>query len=403
MKITLACLTVALTAGVARGQSTRGDSSAGNTPGPAGFRQTLPMIPAVSGGATTRRQGTNDEADIAQIKNAEKTAEEKRLAGVPVLSPRAMTDVLQFSMVAGQIELKSKLADQGDVYAVVPLTDVPGINVFTSLTGSFGHLDFDGWNFSEPTSIDDHLQTLWGPTRQICRDIEFPDGGIQTIQMMETPGSQGSILSLRVQVVGTAQSAQSVYDVEPSLLMMRLDHPGDVERYVRPMFRAYRQEHAVFEVDPTVAWQVLSDTWVAPAALQTKVNGLVRALSADDYSTRASADQQLRNVGETAALYLMQMPRQNLTPEQIARIDKIESEYRPLTDAQAAQLRQDANFLLDCLMCQDANLRRSALDHLQRMLGRHIDVDTNRSPRELGAQVDALREQFAQSSVARAH
>jgi hypothetical protein len=184
-----------------------------------------------------------------------------------------------------------------------------------------------------------------------------------------------------------------------SLWGLRCAHPAEVERFMRPMFRDFNQEAAAFAVEDKIAWQVLSDTWIAPQKVADDVHSILNSFNSDDYTTREAAQKQLEDMGEPAALYLLSTSLPDQTPEQQARVEKFLAPYHLLADAQVTTFRHDVNFLIDCLYSDDADLRKSALDHLCSLIGSPIQFDPGKSAAERMVNVRQLRDKLSTTSA----
>jgi hypothetical protein len=170
-----------------------------------------------------------------------------------------------------------------------------------------------------------------------------------------------------------------------------MNHPSEVNTYLRPIFRMLGQEQTVFQVDPKTAYQVFSPAWKTDAATIAATDAAVAGLRADSYSDREAAMNRLRRLGEPAALYLMNVDSRSWSIEQAMRVDLFLAPYLPLNDQTAAQLRTDPDFLLDCLYDSEAQIRRLALDQLRDVTGKSIDLNPDLSGRALVDAVTKLR------------
>src|SRR5205814_1195106 len=90
-------------------------------------------------------------------------------------------------------------------------------------------------------------------------------------------------------------------------------------------------------------------------------------LDAEDFRARDAAFAGLQRLGGPAALVLLRHDAGagKLTAEQRAKVAAFLADYRPLTDAEAADRRRDPDFLLTCIQYStDATIRRAAADAL---------------------------------------
>ena len=104
------------------------------------------------------------------------------------------------------------------------------------------------------------------------------------------------------------------------------------------------------------AWQVLAgDLPVEPTIMQ-QVQAQLPLLDSTEFHNRALAMRTLRKLGKPGALCLMHVSRSTLSCEQTARIDEVLSRFTAFPDETSSRLRENADFLVDCLA---KNLRRA--------------------------------------------
>lgn len=168
------------------------------------------------------------------------------------------------------------------------------------------------------------------------------------------------------------------------------EHPSETERYLRPMLHELGQE-AVFAPDHLVAWQVFSDLWKPDAAITQRVQALLPSLNSDNYHERDSTLGQLKHLGRDGAAVLMHLDRSSLTPEQNARIDRALLPYAQLSLKEAARLRSNPGFLLDCLYSEDTTLRKAAITRLRQITRPDIQFDVDADEEARSAAIQSLR------------
>jgi len=325
---------------------------------------------------------------------------EDQWRGLPAMDPTSIAQVLQFKLEHDRLLLDSPLPADA-LEHMIPLTDMPGNAIFRSVRSRLGlkFISFESYDFSDPAVLARHLQVLLEPLNlQVVYDVDYGDDRTHSVTLIQKTNPRAADqVTLLVQTTPGAGSepAANLTITAASFTLLRGEHPAVFEQYVRPAFRALRQDPTVFGVDERVAWQVLSDTWKPSGDIAPKVTAILAQLNADDYSTRAAAEKQLEDLGEPAALYLMSFDRGTLTPEQKARCDKFLAGYRPLPDQQAREFGANVNFLLDCLYSDDAAIRRGALDHLAKVVGHEVKFDADQSPGDRITAIRTLREQLA--------
>jgi len=121
--------------------------------------------------------------------------------------------------------------------------------------------------------------------------------------------------------------------------------------------------------------------------------------AAFSYPDREAAMNRLRQLGEPAALYLMNADSRSWSVEQSTRVDLFLAPYRPLSDEAANELHSDPDFLLDCLYSSDAVIRRMALDQLGNVAGKRIDLDPRLSSPALDDSIAKLRLSLVRSDT----
>lgn len=353
---------------------------------------------------------------VAELKRENQETFAAQWRGLPTLEQMPVTQVLHFGVDHDRLILDSQAPASSGVWYAIDLTDISAKAMFQISAPRGGSptvqpgvkfISFNTWDFSDPALIDRHLQVLGGPTNlQVVYDIEYVDrDGVQwfkDVQLMQKsdPNAPDQV-TLRAET--SPDSGPGVPTTIPPIIAssftaLRTEHPLEFEQYVRPTFRALRQDPIVLGVDPRMAWQVLGDTVKPSGDIAAKVSSVLAQLNADDFAARAAAAKQLDSLGEPAALYLMSVDRSALTPEQKARCDKFLAGYRPLTEQQVRDFRGNVNFLLDCLYSDDPALRSAALDHLRAAVGHDVQFDLDAPPPQRVAAIAALRQRLVAAS-----
>jgi len=306
-----------------------------------------------------------------------------------------LTDIVRLGMKNDWLVASSPVYGGSSVNNRVAISDVNGVGDLRLTASRFPgayYIFFEFHDFSQPGLVERQISLLSAPvTLQLDQDDVFSDSSSMTVSLEETvdPGAEAPI-TLRVQHPNSNEAFLGT-----SLSDLRRKYPDEFERYLRPLMRNFEAEPVGFRVDDKTAWQVLSDTWRAPADLPGKVEAIVGQLNADDYVSRAAAQKELDQMGEPAALYLMSSTRADLSPEQTARLAKFLASYRPLSDGQVGRFRSDVNFLLDCLYSDDSAVRGAALGHLHALTGHELQMETDEPAEGRIASIRRLRDQIA--------
>jgi hypothetical protein len=146
--------------------------------------------------------------------------------------------------------------------------------------------------------------------------------------------------------------------------------------------------------DPVVAWQVFPDAYQPPEKLAAAVRRQVALLDSPRYAAREEAAIVLRELGDEIVPLLLRIDPASLSPEQSSRVALVLAGQRRLTPAEAAELRNDLAFLLDCLEADDAPVRRAALARLRTVTGgtrRDVEFDADAPPEARRSAVEKLR------------
>jgi hypothetical protein len=163
----------------------------------------------------------------------------------------------------------------------------------------------------------------------------------------------------------------------PDLTQLRKKHAREVDQYLRPIFRDFKQEAALFGVKPQIAWQVLASNSAADPVMTQRINDIIKRLDADSFRDRQAALAELKQIGQPAAMNLSKMDRGKLSVQQNAAIESFLVEFAPLASEEMPALIDDKGFLLDVLYNDDPTLRKLALERLSKLTGRHIELDAN--------------------------
>ncbi len=172
------------------------------------------------------------------------------------------------------------------------------------------------------------------------------------------------------------------------------EHSREAEEFIRPLFQQLGQE-AALAPDGRVAWQVLADHWRPDPELAKKVRRLLPALNEIDFHARDKALTELQAMGMAGAAVLLHLERMGLSPEQNLMIDRTLAPFSQLPLRDAARLRSDTAFLVDCLYITDPDVRAAALDRLKQVTGKELSFDLNASDAARLAAISELRKQLA--------
>lgn len=249
-----------------------------------------------------------------------------------------------------------------------------------SQPGVYGHLHIQ----SRPNGIE--IQKTWQSRT-----------GFERLMFDQTHGS------VRMNIAAsdsTPNGFTSINVSDTSFLSLRTNHPAEVERWLRPIFREVRQE-AVFAADPNAAWQVLADDWPADFKLLPEITRHLSELNDDNFRVRRAGSVALAKLGRDAALVMLKMNRRGLSPEQNLRLDATIGRYQPLSVPETARLHNNPQFLLDCLYCEDPMARKLALARLRKVVDEPITFDPNAPEDQRAAAITELRDQLFPTQATR--
>jgi hypothetical protein len=105
----------------------------------------------------------------------------------------------------------------------------------------------------------------------------------------------------------TGPNAVNINRSAASVVELRRQYPGDVSKYVDPIFRTLKQNGFLARIESRLAWQVFADAYQPSAEMISKVQALVAKLDAQKYRDRGRVGE-LEKLGEPAALIVMHGP-----------------------------------------------------------------------------------------------
>jgi hypothetical protein len=270
----------------------------------------------------------------------------------------------------------------------IPVTDLPGLctvdvhafsqvkppaaQPYTPMVMLFIRRDFDAPGCSESaTTVQINPMSL-----QVSLNQETLNEERQVSLVESSPALANDELPVRLTVNIQSNPPVRFTRSAADFLSLRRQFPADTARYLEPIFRSLHADAVVFDADPRVAWQVFSAQAVPDLAVTGRVRQLLGQMDADDFHSRESAAAELKQLGQPAAVALQHLDRSRLSAEQSSRVDAFLSAYHPVTDEQAARLRDDANFLVDCLLDEgDPFIVDAALARLRQITGQDVQLD----------------------------
>jgi hypothetical protein len=320
------------------------------------------------------------------------------VAKLPIINAKQISDVLSITLRDSDLMVSTRLPPTDD--AVVRVPGMPGLSRMHVMAsqldpGQVAGFEFSNVDYSPPDVIAVHTSVGMAAGQvTIFRAYDRLDDETQTVQLLQHPDAADGEprVSLYVQITGptpvkVTRTANSVVD-------LRRLYPADVAKYVDPIFRTLRQNGFLARIEPRLAWQVFADAYEPTPQLLSQVQALVAKLDAEQFRERESASAELEKLGQPAALVVMKMDRNKLSAEQLARLDAFLAKFKIITDAEISRLRQERDFLLDCLNSDDAPIRQAALTSLRQVTGKEIAFDLSADSDARLAAIGRLRDQF---------
>jgi hypothetical protein len=231
----------------------------------------------------------------------------------------------------------------------------------------------------------------------VSRSVQLTDGRFNQVILTQSHGPQSNgATSLQLIVtdakVAGAAPTQLNFDA-PDFFSFLREHPQEANQYLRPLLREVGQE-SVFAPQAMVAWQIFSDLWAPDPQVTRKIQDLLPLLEDENYRVRNEALWKLHGLGTDGAAVMVHMDRTRLSPEQNMLIDRALVQYAQLPAREAARLRSDPAFLLDCLYSDDPTVRRAALDRLNKIAKANLPFNVNADAVSRAKAVAILRQQL---------
>lgn len=334
----------------------------------------------------------------AKARETLRTATE--FAGLPVLHPKTIGEVLKLTLNDNELLLDTALKPVEQ--AAVQLPDLPGLArvkflgaVEQSKPVVIVQFDLEIRDYTVPNAIASHTSaSLVAGTLQLTQLWETIDDETYSVQLLQRPVTEGDDtphVSLFVQDTGATPPVDLQYKAA-NVTELRRAHPSEVAKYVDPIFRALHQDALLSRVDSKLAWQVFAETFTPSEDLMSQVKAVVTRLDAESFQEREAASRDLDKLGQPAALVLAKQDRKGWSDEQATRIDSFLAGFRIAADDDVKKLRGDKDFLIDCLGSSHIEIRKLAFDQLQKLTGKTLAIDVNADPQSQQRALDQIRQ-----------
>ena len=320
---------------------------------------------------------------------------------LPLVPARSIQDVLRLRLSNRNLVLDTPVKNSNGEFEQVHFDEVTGTKLIAVQRGAESgtleafHLNIT--DYATPKRITNLVVALTSSGLNISQSTQYAHGAYHSVTLLDQrqpdPASGGvtRLVINDAHSTGTAPT-QRTYDSADFFTFLH-EHPRESDEFVRPLMHELGQD-ALFGPDPLVVWQVFADLWKPEGLAMRQVMHLLPRLDDANYKVRDKALAELEQLGRDGAAVMTHLDRISLTPEQNARIDRALVPYAQLPPKEAARLRSDASFLLDCLYCEDAGLRQVALARLRQISRGPIQFDVNADAAARGSAIPRLRQQL---------
>lgn len=332
----------------------------------------------------------------------------------PVLPDTPIEQVIDLELDQEMIVLRTNLA-QTEGKARIGIPSLPGFTT-VQIQGKPDpgtqtlprHFELTHYSFTTPGTISVQTQVFSSVGYlQIARTVEgiSEDSMVQFIQTRQPFGmdlmANNDGVKLYVNVINklTDQRIADLNLTAGSVAELRRLYPRETSLYLQPILRDIGQDAAIFAADARAAWQVFAPSITPNLALDATIRQIIVEFDADDFQQREAAQGRLDALGQPAAVALAHVDRSGLSDEQNSRIDTFLAPYHPLSDEEAARLRANPGFMLDCLLTDDPDIRELGLKELNRLLNGKIVIDLSGNASTRSEAVAKLREQITSSTT----
>lgn len=312
--------------------------------------------------------------------------------------------LLSIELDGGHLHVKPRLGPTGGMVKF-ELTDWPGyaqaaVGPADSPVFNFIHTDL-AWRDAVVvrTTVMAHVDYL-----QIARDIGWPGDerslSVQLIQSRQFADEDGNPIRLIIQYLEVGndndEDKPSVDQHRTisatSFEQLRMKHPREVRAYLLPILRDLGAAQLVKSTDPNVVWQVLGEAVPGDPKLQQQIDALLQQIDTGDFKTRTAAEEKLMNLGPEAASMIARMDLSKLAPDPRMSAENTIRRWQPLPADQVGQMARNVNFLIDAIeLDADPRLTAAAVEALEKVLGKKIDLAPTLSPAQREERLEALR------------
>ena len=322
-------------------------------------------------------------------------------AGAPTERAKA-SELLRLTVVNDMLVTESTLRPGGP-----QLVAVEGLPSPVSVTIRHRSKAPESWYV--PDALDMSLLQRDGD-RTVTTSLMTSPGNINFARSIETPNGEYTIQFIQraataVESARATLFVQALHEPEAKAMLVSesfsafaRSHPTELTQNVRPMLEAFGPQPHLFAVSDELGAAVFPEAYRSDVAAQQRIAELVKQLGDESFAKRKQAGEELEKLGTQAVTELALLDRAKLDPEQAARVDAILTKTRPGFTIEADKLRSDVGFLLDCVMSPTPQLRKAALERLQKVTGRTIALDDAAGEEQRVREVYKLRGELIPAS-----
>ena len=336
------------------------------------------------------------------------------LDGCPTLPPAKLEDAVIFGIEQGHLTLNTRLPPTA-VQSQIVITGLSGICTLTSR--QIGNIPaqnaayppdlflLERYRFDEP-NLTDSMTTIEAlPTSVHVSWIGEAKEGTTQIFLLDQVAPIGppaalnpANIVLRVTLPQNTAGHDGQIEIKArDFVTLRREHPTEVEQYLGPIFRELHADAVLLPSDTVLAWQVFAPDAKPNAEVLEKIHKLIGRLDSEEYEDRDAAARELEKLGPAALCELERVDQSKLSPEQDSRVSAILAKFHPVGQETASRLRNDREFLLNCLQDTDDFVARTALAHLQKT-SPSISFDFSLKDQARRDTIQRLREQLSQAT-----
>jgi hypothetical protein len=314
------------------------------------------------------------------------------VATAPAVPPRlkiSPRDACRFSIVDGLLAVGTKIEQTaGGGLAPVELTGMPGTAMVMATEGrlqlNYALATTAGREHILVERTANSVRATWHQASQTnARTVLYNQQRDMGPDRLNT-----TLLQINEYDVQTQQVIKNVTYSAKDFAALRAQQPADVREYLGPLFIQFGWR-AALGID-ALAREVLEDPKL-PAEIAEKARKLVADLDSDQYAVRTAALEELRKLGADVVPALRAMDQAKMTEEQKLTVAEIIVGMKGMPPEQIARLRNNRDFLLDCLYSGDAVVLAMARTRIEAMLGAKIEIDPKADADERAKVIEPLR------------